>query len=301
MIKVNGVTITELCKTDLQYEDKTVYCVKNSNVDSSIDTDLLYADLNNSPVVKNKVTSMSTNDLTKCRTYGYSFYRKHTYSNSATTVGSAMIRMQLNSADFVDSSNARLHIIGAGINPINLRFNKAADTDTIAQLFISVGMNGSNGFCKIYINSISDNNLLKSYTIPAHALSTSGNILSIGVTISTNINTENIPEFNLCVYSKLKITTSAEPAWQLVLPSASHKTPVIASQIHSDGALHSTDGFYCYFDKTDFDESQISLSAKYNNKSATYNNDNTIIISSNNDVIAMGQDTSDVFPPLSNF
>ena len=301
MIKVGTTTITEIKKTDLQYEDKTVYCVKQSDIQSSTGTDLVYADLNNAPVKNGTVTSMSTTGFTKCATQGYSFYRKGVHSNSVTTVGSAMIRLQLNNTDFVDSSNARLHIIGAGTNPLNLRFDKNAGADTIAELFISVGMDGSNGFCKIYINSISSNNLLKTYTIPSSTLSTSGNILSIGVTISTNINTANIPEFNLCVYSKLKVTTSAESEWQLVLPSTSRKTQIIASQIHSDGALHSTDGFYYYFDNNGFDESKISLSAKYNNKSTTYDNDNTIIVSSNNDVIAMSQDTSDVFPSLSDF
>ena len=301
MIKVNETTITEIQKTDLQYEDKTVYCIRQSSTASSTGTDLLYADLNNMPVVNNKVVSMSTNDFTKCRTYGYSFYRKGTYSNSVTTVGSSMVRIRLSDADFVSSSSARLHIIGAGIDPITLGFDKSATSDTIAELFISVGMDGSNGFCKIYINSISSDNLLKSYTIPSSALSADGNILYLGMTISTNINTTNIPEFNLCVYSKLKVATYAEPAWQQALPSTSHKIPVIASQIHSDEALHSRDGFYCYFDNDKFDESAVSLSAKYNNKSVIYNNDNTVIITSQNDVIAMSQDTSDVFPSLSDF
>ena len=224
MIKVGTTTITEIKKTDLNTSDKHLYIVTQSDAESSVGTDLLYADLNNNNGNSTWYTTGEYSDKQYFQTSLSKYGAVYSGSNLAD-VGSIMFRLKISNANWDAGEEDRLGFYPAGYNVrlgtyggefAILKVKKHTEN---LQKCISIMLDGGSATTLITYQ-VNDNDFQDDTVI-----------LYVYVSILTNPKpTTNIPEFSFCICSSLKKRTTPL-SWSLIYPTTNHQTLVTSSII----------------------------------------------------------------------
>lgn len=270
MIKVGTTTITEIKKTDLQYEDKTVYCVKQSDIQSSTGTDLLYADLNNNNGNSKWYTTGQYSD----KQYFASDVSKYgaIYSNSTNQtladIGSVMFRLEITNSNWTELGETDyLRFYPAGYF---VRLGTIGNEFAIIQ--VKKYISGNNKFISILFGTSGTS--LVTYQIKDEYFDNNHIWLYVYASILVNPKpTTNIPEFSFCVCSGLK-QRIAPLTWSLIYPKVNDNT-LINSSIVWDNTTNKYGMRIQY--ETGIQNTAFSISALFNSRDASYYKDGFVL------------------------